>query len=250
MFSIHKLDDGDDDLDERKDTEEKGDDDDDQEPDDILNIHKIVAKDNEEGYWVQVTEVKDEVEKMEWRDAVWTHDFCQLFVDDPNCQEKENYLVEFASTDLELIEEGFHAYLAREKRIDVSVLFPKLGALPSEETASHDEATEEEASTEQGCGHDHDSANNYKEVISDYYFQKDRRYSTCSCRKCGKYFATDTNKAQPDYANKGHIPLPKGGKNSCYACTKFEPGTVLCLNMICTPCITGMSTKKRRRPKA
>lgn len=213
-----------------------------------MQIHKVEANKDETGkYWVQCTEErKNRVETKKWLDAQWVFEFCQLFVEDGT--ESVNFLVQFVTDCPDLVPRGFHEYIAGLSSVDVAELFPGLSSQPVEETAS---PADQEKQSAEDCGHDHDSAKNYKEVEKVYYFLKDRRFSTCSCRKCGKYFATEANQGREDYKQKGHIPLPKNGKNTCYACTKFEPGTVLCYHMVCEPCfVNKMSSKKRPREAA
>ena len=210
-------------------------------------------------YWLKCTQFSksERYESLtDWFDADDVFKICQQFVDDGD--EETNFVFTFIEQNAEDIQCGFAERIAQLAGLTVAEAFPdqnftkesivKRKAAPKARTMSKPKSIEEALASV--CALDHDDATNYKEVLDSYYFEEDRRFSSCSCRACKKYFATEANAKRMDYQEENCIPLPKGNKQIVYACEKFESGSCDCKNMLCSSCYIaklGARSNKRRR---
>ena len=232
---------------------------------DILEIHEAKACTKTlQAFWILCTELKGKKTEKDWKDSKHVYDWCQECVE--RGLESENFLFKFirenpeevpiqlakqvgtwAGKSLEtLFPEGVRQRLQGATCKPKPVVTPGRHQVPGGQVSSAPSPKEDDL-----CGHDHNCITSYKEVVENYYFREGRRYSQVACRGCRQPFGLGS----PKKGLRGIIPLPKepGGK-PCYACIKFEAGSILCGNMLCSGCyfhrskITGRSKRRRSSP--
>ena len=212
-------------------------------------------------YWLKCTQFSksERYESLtDWFDADDVFKICQQFVDDG--LEETNFVFTFIEQNADDLPCGFAERMAQLAGLTLASAFPdhnfRKESIVKQKATPKVLATNKPKSIEKSlasvCTLNHDDATNYKEVLESYYFEEDRRYSSCRCRACKKYFASEANAKRMDYQEENCIPLPKGNKQIVYACEKFEAGSCDCQNMLCSSCYiaklgaTGRSNKRRR----
>ncbi len=180
-------------------------------------------------------------------------------------KESENFLVAFCRDSPERVTIEFAKTIAGYTGVPYEVIFkdsrdefrlvcydPKKDEPIEEEEEEEDEPSDTPSPMSspspvkkpKACTCDHEVAANYMRIegIQMHYFQKDRRFSNGHCRSCNKYFATDRNKKEGDYAERGSIPCALA-----WGCSAFVQGTnETCGTMKCDGCYIKMLGQQPR----
>lgn len=230
------------------------------------------------GWWAQTVEESESglyEDRLDHIDLTETYKMCELCVEDPDCEDEENFLVALVRNDPELVPLPVAEFIATE--LLGSTLEEAFPGNAAKYLTEWEEVLEEPAKKKQKMSgskkgskkaagplvldeviphecpvdYDHDDLCNYKSVTSTFYFLEERKFCKAECRGCKLPFETEASAAGSKKQTK-KLPLPSA-RSPAYVCCNFEKDKSACGNFYCSPChaekasTAGGSRKRRDR---
>lgn len=188
-----------------------------------------------------------------------TYDICEEYVNDPECEEKENFLLKMVRNDPEMVPYAAAEYIATDiLKSTLEEAFPGLSVRfkqadePEPPKKKHKKSAPKKSQVvveeviPLACDADHEVLSSYKLLISPYYFLEQRKFCNAKCRGCKVPFDTKENAASKTTQQLIPLPSSKPG-GGAYVCCNFELDKSACGNFYCTPCSAGAAGSRKRR---